>query len=219
MNSIHDMGGMHGLGPIVQEQNEPVWHAPWEARVYALSRAIGAWGRWPGDASRQQIESMPAADYLRVSYYEKWLYGLTENGIRHGLFTREEAETGQADPRASKVTPPLTAARVAEVMDRGGPKTRAVERQPRFRTGDAIMTRNIHPLTHTRLPRFARGKPGVIIALHGAHVFPDTNALFQGENAQPLYTVKFQARTLWGEAANLRDCVCLDLWEDYLDPA
>jgi nitrile hydratase len=219
MNSIHDMGGMHGLGPIAPEQNEPVWHAPWEARVYALSRAIGAWGRWPGDASRQQIEQMPAADYLRTSYYEKWLRGFTENAIRHGLVTREEVETGRPDPQVPKATPPLTAARVAEVLLRGGPKTREVERQPRFQIGDAIVTRNIHPLTHTRLPRFARGKPGEITALHGAHVFPDSNAVFQGENAQPLYTVKFQSRTLWGEAANPRDTVCLDLWEDYLDPA
>ncbi|MGA3402983.1 MAG: nitrile hydratase subunit beta [Acetobacteraceae bacterium] len=219
MNGVHDMGGMHGLGPIVREQNEPVWHAPWEARVFALSAAIGAWRRWPGDASRQQIEQMPAADYLRVSYYEKWLHGLTENAIRHGLVTREEAATGRPDPLAPKATPPLPAAQVAEVMDRGGPKTREVARQPRFRIGDAILTRNIHPLTHTRLPRFARGRPGVITALHGAHVFPDTNAQFQGENAQPLYTVRFQARALWGEAANPRDTVCLDLWEDYLDPA
>jgi nitrile hydratase beta subunit len=219
MNGVHDMGGMHGLGPIAPEQNEPVWHAPWESRVFALSRAIGAWGRWNVDASRQQIEQMPAADYLRVTYYEKFLYGMTENSIRHGLFTREEVATGQPDPHAPKATPPLTAAQVAEVMLRGGPKTRAVERQPRFQIGDAIVTRNIHPLTHTRLPRFARGKAGVIIARHGAHVFPDSNALFQGENAQPLYTVKFAARTLWGEAANPRDSVCLDLWEDYLDPA
>jgi nitrile hydratase subunit beta len=219
MNSIHDMGGMHGLGPIAPEQNEPVWHTPWEARVYALSRAIGAWGRWSVDASRQQIEQMPAADYLRASYYEKWLRGFTENAIRHGLVTREEVETGPPDPLVPKATPPLTAAQVAEVMLRGGPKTREVARLPRFQSGDAIVTRNINPLTHTRLPRFARGKPGVITALHGAHVFPDTNAVFQGENAQPLYTVKFQSCMLWGEAANPRDTVCLDLWEDYLDPA
>ena len=186
---------------------------------YALSSAIGAWGRWPGDASRQQIERMPAAEYLRVSYYEKWMYGLVENAIRHGLITRDEAETGRANPAAPKLTPPLTAEQVPGVMARGAPKTRSVERQPIFRVGDAIRTRNIHPLTHTRLPRYARDKPGVIIALHGAHVFPDSNALFQGENAQPLYTVKFRARDLWGEAANPHDTVCIDLWEDYLASA
>jgi nitrile hydratase len=162
---------------------------------------------------------MPAADYLRVTYYEKWLYGLIHNAVQHGLVTSEEVATGRADPAAAKVTPRLTAARVAEVMARGSPKTRQVERQPMFRSGDAIRTRNIHPLTHTRLPRYARDKPGIVIALHGAHVFPDTNALFRGENAQPLYTVKFRARDLWGEAANPRDTVCIDLWEDYLEPA
>ena len=112
-----------------------------------------------------------------------------------------------------------TAAEVDALMRRGAPKTRSVERQPMFQTGDAVRTRNIHPYTHTRLPRYARDKPGVIVLLHGAHVFPDTNASLQGESAQPLYTVKFQARDLWGEAANPRDTVCLDLWEDYLEPA
>jgi len=216
MNSVHDMGGMHGLGPLVPEQNEPVWHAPWEARAFALSSAIGAWGRWPFDASRQQVEGMPAADYLRMAYYEIRVHGLVENAVRHGLITREEAETGRADPSAPIVTPPLTAAHVPEVMARGSSNTREVGRQPIFHVGDAIRTRNIHPFTHTRLPRYARDKPGVITALHGAYVFPDTNALLQGENAQPLYTVKFQARDLWGDAANPRDTVCIDLWEDYL---
>jgi nitrile hydratase subunit beta len=218
MNGVHDMGGMHGLGPIAPEPNEPVFHAPWEGRMFALSLATGAWRRWPIDAGRQQLERMPAADYLRVSYYEKWLYGLTANGLQYGLFTRDEVESGRADPEVAKATPPLTADRVNAVMLAGGPKTRTVERQPRFRIGDSVLARNIHPPTHTRLPRYVRGKPGVVTALHGAHVFPDTNALLQGEDAQPLYTVKYLARTLWGEAANPRDTVCLDLWEDYLEP-
>jgi nitrile hydratase subunit beta len=218
MNSVHDMGGMHGLGPLSPERDEPVWHAPCEARVFALSAAMGAWRRWNIDSSRQEMERMPAVDYLRLGYYEKWLHGLVEKAVLHGLITREEAATGTTDPAAPKVTPTLTAARVPEVLARGGPSTRAVERQPIFQVGDAIRTRNIHPLTHTRLPRYARDKPGVITASHGAHVFPDTNALFQGENAQPLYTVKFQALDLWGESANPRDTVCIDLWEDYLAP-
>jgi nitrile hydratase subunit beta len=219
MNGVHDMGGMHGLGPLAPEQNEPVWHAPWEARVYALSGAMGAWRRWNIDESRHVMERMPAAEYLRVTYYEKWLYGLVEKAVRHGLITQEEAETGRADPASAKATPPLIAEAVPESLARGGPSTRAVERQPIFQVGDAIRTRNIHPLTHTRLPRYARDKQGVVVALHGAHVFPDTNALHQGENAQPLYTIKFQARDLWGATASPRDTVCIDLWEDYLAPA
>ena len=219
MNSVHDMGGMHGLGPLDPEENEPVWHAPWEARVFAMSSAMGAWRRWNIDASRHEMERMPAVEYLRASYYEKWLYGLVTKAVGYGLITREEAESGRADPAAPKYTPPLIASQVSDVLTRGGPSTRSVERQPIFQIGDTIRTRNIHPTTHTRLPRYARDKPGVITALHGAHVFPDSNALFQGENAQPLYTVKFRARDLWGEAANPRDTVCIDLWEDYLAPA
>lgn len=219
MNGIHDMGGMHGFGPIVREENEPVWHAAWEARIFAVSAALGAWGRWPIDAGRAQIESMPAEEYLRSAYYEKRLPTAIANAIRHGLITRQEAETGRPDPLAPRATPPLTADKVDGIMKSGSPTVRAVERQPVFQIGDAVRTRKLHPATHTRLPRYARDKPGVIVLLHGAHVFPDTNALFQGENAQPLYTVKFQARDLWGEVANPRDTVSIDLWEDYLEPA
>ena len=219
MNSVHDMGGMHGLAPLVIEQNEPVFHETWEARVYALANAIGAWGRWTGDAGRFRQESIPAADYLRASYYERWLISLIENAIAHGLVTREEIESGRPVPGSPKLTPPLQASMVVERRRLGSSKTRSVERQPRYRAGDAVRTRNIQPLTHTRLPRYARDKQGVILSLHGAHVFPDSNAQFQGENAQPLYTVQFAARALWGGAANPHDTVCIDLWEDYLDPA
>jgi nitrile hydratase beta subunit len=219
MNGIHDMGGMHGFGPIVREENEPLWHAPWEARMFAVGSALGAWGRWPIDASRAQIESMPAEEYLRSAYYEKRLPATIANAVKRGLITREEAETGRPNPSAPKATPPLTADQVEGLMKRGSPTTRAVERQPAFQIGDAVRTRNLHPTTHTRLQRYARDKPGVIVLLHGAHVFPDTNALFQGENPQPLYTVKFRARDLWGEAASPRDTVCIDLWEDYLESA
>jgi nitrile hydratase len=216
MNGVHDLGGMHGLGPLVVEPNEPVFHEPWEGRVYALMNAVGTGGNI--DSSRHQLEQMPAADYLRASYYERWLFALIENAVRHGLVTREEIESGRPALGAPKLTPPLQAAMVAELRHRGSPKNRNAERQARYLPGDAVRTRNIHPLTHTRLPRYARDKRGIILALHGAHVFPDTNAQFQGENPQPLYTVKFEARALWGDVASPHDTVCLDLWEDYLEP-
>lgn len=219
MNGIHDMGGMQGFGPIVREDDEPLWHAPWEARMFAVASAIGAWGRWPIDASRDQIESMSAEEYLRSAYYEKRLPATIANAIRHGLITRQEAETGRPDPASPKASPALTADAVDGLMKRGSPTVRVTERQASFQVGDPVRTRNLNPATHTRLPRYARDKPGVIVLLHGTHVFPDTNALLQGENPQPLYTVKFRARDLWGEAANARDTVCIDLWEDYLEPA
>ena len=115
MNGIHDMGGMHGMGPVLREENEPVFHERWEGRVYAMTRAIGAWRKWNIDAGRHSIELLPPADYLRMSYYEKWLARNIELLVRHGLVTREELETGTAAAGSQKTTPPLTAAGVPAV--------------------------------------------------------------------------------------------------------
>jgi nitrile hydratase len=219
MNGVHDMGGMHGFGPIQPEKNEPVFHAPWEARVYAMVRAMGAWRKWNIDASRHQRELIPPADYLRMSYYEKWLAGLVELMVNKGLVTREEIETGRAAAAASKAQPALTADKVSLVTAKGSPANREVSTAPAFKVGDAIRTRNIHPQGHTRLPRYARARCGTVHLVHGAFVFPDSNAAFAGENPQHLYCVRFAARELWGDQAASRDTVYIDLWESYLEPA
>jgi nitrile hydratase subunit beta len=215
MNGVHDMGGMHGLGPIAPEENEPVFHARWEARALAMTLAAGAWGRWNLDKSRRARESVPGADYLRMSYYEIWLAGLTALLLDSGLITREELASGHTT--ATKAKPPLTADRVAAVLAGGGPTERTIAAAPRFAVGAKVRARNIHPTGHTRLPRYARGKAGIVTRHHGAHVFPDANAHGQGEKPQHLYQVRFEARELWGDAR--RDAVHIDLWEDYLEPA
>ena len=219
MNGVHDMGGLHGMGPIRTENDEPVFHAPWEGRVFAMVRAMGAWGKWNIDASRHQRELIPPADYLRMSYYEKWLAGLLELMIKKGLITREEIETGRACAGGSKAQPALTADKVSRLTSQGSPANRAAVTAASFRVGDAIRTLNIHPEGHTRLPRYARAKHGTIDRVHGVFVFPDTNAAFHGENPQYLYCVRFSARELWGEQAGNRDAVYIDLWESYLEPA
>src|SRR5215470_11645087 len=114
MNGVHDMGGMHGMGPIEYEKNEPVFHASWEARVFALNRALGAWGKWNIDASRHSKELIPPMEYLRMSYYEKFLTGLTELAVEHGLLTRAELESGK--PGSPKTTPPLTVDGVSQLV-------------------------------------------------------------------------------------------------------
>jgi nitrile hydratase beta subunit len=217
MNSVHDMGGMHGMGPIEYEVNEPVFHSRWEARAFALTLAMGAWRKWNIDASRHSRELIPAADYLRMSYYEKWIAGLVELAIKSGLITRAEIESGR--PSGGKAIPPLTADKVARTLAKGGPASRDVVVAPRFQVGQRVRARNIHPAGHTRLPRYARGKLGAIDRDHGVHVFPDTNAHFLGENPQHVYSVRFAARELWGEQASPRDAVYIDLWDDHLDPA
>jgi nitrile hydratase subunit beta len=220
MNGIHDMGGMHGMGPIVHEEKEPVFHEPWEGRVFAITRATGAWGKWNIDASRYAIEVLPPADYLRMSYYEKWLTRVIEMLIAYGLVTREEIETGKPAAGSQKTTPPLTASGVADLVGRGRTYSRPnAAAEARFQVDQTVRARNIHPEGHTRMPRYVRGKQGVVVRRHGIFVFPDTNADFRGEQPQHLYSVRFMARELWGEGASPLDSVHLDLWDSYLERA
>ena len=217
MNGIHDMGGMHGMGPIRHEPNEPVFHEAWEARLYAINRAIGAWGKWNIDAGRHGIERLPPADYLRMSYYEKWLARNTELLVKRGLVTQEEIETGKPAPGSQKATPPLTAAGVPAMATRHGSYMRPQAEARGFQVGDHVRARKINPEGHTRLPRYARGRAGTIARYHGIFVFPDTNAHFLGENPQHLYSVRFEARELWGDGASPRDSVYIDMWDSYLE--
>ena len=219
MNGVHDMGGMHGMGPIHAEKNEPVFHAPWEGRTLALTLAMAAWRKWNIDASRHQIELIPAAEYLRMSYYEKWYTRLVELLAKTGLVTRAELESGKPAADSPKATPPLTADRVPRMLSNGSLASREIPGVPRFQLGQRVRARNMHPNGHTRLPRYARGKLGTIDRQHGAFVFPDTNAHFLSEKPQHVYSVCFSARELWGEQASPRDAVYIDMWDDYLEPA
>jgi nitrile hydratase subunit beta len=218
MNGVHDMGGMQGFGPIRPEANEPVFHDPWEGRVFALSRAVAARGAANLDAARFWNESLPPADYLSMSYYEKWFVRLGENMVTAGAITRAELNAGRAVAGTQKAIP-LTVEQVAAYMSLGTPKSRDVAVRPTFRVGQRVRARNINPTTHTRLPRYARGKTGVVVRDYGIFVFPDTNALFQGEKPQHLYSVRFEARELWGEQAKPKDTVFIDMWDDYLERA
>jgi nitrile hydratase len=219
MNGVHDMGGMHGMGSIQHEKNEPVFHARWEARTFALMLAAGAWRRWNLDASRYTRELIPAADYLRMSYYERWFASLVELLVKRGLITRAEIESGRPAEGSPKATPPLTADKVPAALSRAAPARQDASAAPRFKEGERVRARNMHPTGHTRLPRYARGKLGTIVRDQGVYVFPDTNAHFLGEKPQHVYSVRFAARELWGEQASPRDAVYVDMWDDYLERA
>jgi nitrile hydratase len=219
MNGVHDMGGMHGFGPVLPERDEPVFHARWEARTLALQLALGAWRKWSGDASRHRRELIPGPEYLRMTYYELWFAGLIELAVGAGLVSRKEVASGRPDPGSARAVPPLTAEGAVQLLARGSPFARDMQTAPRFTAGDRVRARNIHPAGHTRLPRYVRGHSGVIRRGHGVFVFPDTSAHFRGEQPQHLYSVRFAARELWGETAAGQDAVHLDLWESYLDPA
>ncbi len=220
MNGAHDLGGMMGFGPVDAEPGEPVFHADWESRVLAVTLAMGALGEWSIDVARQARESQPPAQYLISSYYQIWLAGLEKLMAARGLASAGELASGWAGgPARPTKHPPLAAANVAKAMTAGSPYERPAPAPVRFKRGDKVMTKNINPTGHTRLPRYLRHHEGEIIAVHGAHVFPDSNAAGKGEDPQWLYTVKFAASELWGPDADPRDSVTADLWEPYLESA
>jgi nitrile hydratase len=218
MNGVHDMGGMHGLGPIAPEGTDaPVFHYPWEGRVHAMTIASPTRGNI--DAGRHQRELIPGADYLRMSYYEKWFTSLCALLVKGGLVSPQEIEAGRAAPGFVKATPRLAPEAVTSAMTAPSTYLRETSTGPAFQVGDRVRALNLNPTGHTRLPRYVRGRVGVVQRRHGAHVLPDTNAHGGGENPRHLYTVTFTAQELWGPDASPRDSVRLDLWEPYLERA
>ena len=219
MNSVHDMGGMHGMGPIVEERNEPVFHDEWEGRIFAMNLAMGAWRKWNIDASRHAREMIPPAEYLRMTYYERWVSGLLQLIVKSGLATRDEIERATPAVSSAKAVPAANPDQALARIATGLPAKRNVDVPARFKVGQRVRTHNMHPVGHTRLPRYARGRSGTINRDHGVFVFPDTNAHFLGERPQHVYSVCFAGRELWGAQAREKDSVYVDLWDDYLEPA
>ena len=219
MNGVHDMGGMHGMGPIRHETNEPTFHEPWEGRVYALSRVLRTrGGLWNLDASRHGQEVLPPVEYLRMSYYERWLTVLLKTIVAAGDVTQTELESGTPAAGSPRKAVLLTPDAVPAMVDRRASARRDVAVTPRFKSGQQVRARNLNPVGHTRLPRYVRSKRGVVVLDRGVFLFPDTNAHLRGEEPQHVYSVQFAARELWGEQASPKDSVLLDMWDDYLEP-
>ena len=216
MNGIHDMGGMQDMGAIRYEKTEPVFHAAWEGRIYAISNAVQGTGKLKLGL-RPPIENIPPLEYLRSSYYEKFYVSITERLVASGLLTRAELEHGIPEAGGQKLDLALSpTAAVAAVM-KNPPTRREMPVPARFKTGEPVRARNNHPVTHTRLPRYVRGKSGTIVRDHGVFVFSDTSAYSQGEKPQHIYSVRFPAREVWGPQAPPQDSVYLDLFDDYLE--
>lgn len=199
VNGVHDMGGQHGHGAIAVEREEPVFHERWEGRVYALMRLALRRGIFNLDEMRRAIETIKPADYLRYSYYERWLAALEALLSEKGVTGDGRAHLTGTNPRPAGVP------------------------APRFVPGNRVRTRNINPRHHTRLPRYARDREGVVEAVHAARALPDVNAHVSGpaddRQFEHVYTIRFQARELWGEDGGDADRVSIDLWESYLEPA
>jgi nitrile hydratase len=212
------MGGMHGFGKVEPELNEPVFHAPWEGRVLAMHRAMGYIGLWNIDINRFTRETMPPHVYLASSYYKKWMISLEELCVRYGLVGDDELAVGHALHPAPPVKRTLAAADAPKILTRGSFE-RPAPAPAKFKAGDRVRTRNVHPTTHTRLPRYARGRVGIVECIRGCHVFPDSVTTGKGDDPHWLYTIVFDAPELWGESADPTAKVSIDAWEPYLEAA
>jgi len=221
MNGPHDVGGRAGFGEVMPEADEPAFHADWERQVLGLTLCCGALRHWTLDESRHARESLPPALYYSSSYYQIWLTALEALLIHHGEMTREELDDGVVHQAGLATERCLKARRVPSVLATGAPTARTLDSKPRYRTGDRVRTIVDHTKGHTRLPGYARDKPGTVVEIHEAHVFPDSNARgqdasVQGEQPEWLYTVAFEGKDLWGNGAEENTSVTLEAWESYL---
>ncbi len=218
MNGIHDMGGMHGFGPVVPEADEPPFHSTWEGRALALNRAMGFADMWNIDRSRAGIEELPPHVYLAMSYYERWAMRLQNLLLECRLVDDDELVAGHALRPGKRNVRKLSPADVDASLMRGS-YARPATAPARFAIGDRVRTRNIHPQTHTRLPRYARGHVGAVESVRGCHVFPDSSAIDGRENPQWLYAVVFEGRELWGPEGDPKLKVSIEAFEPYLEAA
>lgn len=214
MNGVHDLGGMHGFGPVDIESGKKLFHAEWEKRVFGMTVACGFLGVWNIDQSRSAREAMEPGEYLQTGYYQHWLHGLESLLVKRGLLTACEMKNKKPDS-IEKVAVP--ADRVAAILTSGGPADCTSATQPQYKTGETIVLKNHHPQGHTRAPRFIRGKRGVIHRYHGSHVLPDVSSQSEGvKTGAHLYSVRFEAVELWGENGDHNGAVYVDVFEPYI---
>jgi nitrile hydratase len=205
---------MHGFGPVEREANEPPFHETWEGRTFGILNLAGATGLYNVDEIRHAIERMGPVEYLSTPYYVHWIHAIEDLMAAKGVAGRSE---GSALPTG--LNPALPKEMVGVALAQGASCRMEVDTPPRFQQGDRVVAKNINPTSHTRLPRYVRGKTGVVQALHGGFAFADTRAHGAGEKPQHVYSVRFSARELWGPQASATDSVYIDLWDDYIDPA
>jgi nitrile hydratase len=201
-----DLGGTDQPGRIIPEAEGDLFHAPWEPRVMALVVAMGPTGMSNIDMNRSARETLP--NYRVLSYYEIWLSALEKLAAEKGVL-------GDAAPPPRRV---LKASMVQEAITTSSPYSRTPTQPARFAVAQRVRTRSDEPAHHTRLPRYVRGKTGVVHKVYGVHVFPDSNAHGLGESPQWLYNVAFDGAELWGPTAQ-RSTISVDAWEPYLEPA
>lgn len=222
MNSIHDLGGMHGMGPLPFEENEPVFHEDWERTAFGVNILLLITGLYTADESRHAMEKIPALHWLASPYYLHWLDGVEMMLKEKGIASDQELRNGKAAvqlPAAFADLEAIAVDQIAAICGTNHPVTGSVDDVPCFAVGDRVRAVNINPRTHTRLPRYIRGHIGVIDSYGGPLLYADDRAHGTIDSARHSYSVRFEGRELWGPDAGPKDAVYIDLYEPYLESA
>jgi len=219
MDSVHDLGGMDNFGPIVREENEPVFHSEWEREVFSYTLALLGTGYFCVDEMRRYTEQIPPVQYLASSYYENWLAALLSILEEKKVVTPEELQKGKSLLSTGNTLPPLPKEGAEFITSNPLSALQELDKSPLFKIGDKVTTKVMHPIHHTRLPRYTRGKSGSVEKVHGAFLLPDRNAHGEAETPEYNYSVRFSAQELWGRDAPSTDCLFIDLFESYMEHA
>ena len=222
VDGVHDMGGMHGFGPVVETGGELPYREPWEPRVFAIQMLISAEGLGAGPGGRATREEMDPAHYLAASYYERWLYSAEQRLLRRGTIAPGDVEAMVVRLEGAETMPPHADAAMAErILDelRTAHPMGPAPAQGAFSPGQRVRVRRMHPQGHTRCPRYVRGAVGVVEAVRGVDRLPDRATYGEKIQPEPVYSVSFSSEELWGAGQEPAFTVLLDLWASYLEPA
>ncbi len=226
MNGVHDLGGTDGLGPVVVEEQEPVWSAEWEKAAFAMFPMNSVKGYFGVDEFRYAIEQMHPAEYLLSPYYEHWVHAIEHHVVKAGVIDPQEIDERTRhylehpdEPLPDRKDPDLVSL-METVVRQGGSARRDSDHPARFVVGDRVRVVDDSPLGHTRRARYIRGRIGVIEIAHGTFIYPDRVGNGESDDPQHVYTVRFTAADLWGDqVGEPNGSVSFDVWEPYLEKA
>ena len=203
MDGIHDMGGMHGFGPLSQARDNRPFHADWESSGYVFALLASQKGFFSFDGGRHAIERIPARDYMRMSYFERVLTGVASMYVERGVVEHAELERLAGGP--FPLSRPITPGQKAESSHSG------------FDVGAAVRVRVWPTSGHSRAPRYVHGKAGIIVGVAPSAHFPGEAAHGNPAEAfvEPSYHVRFEGKDLWPEVTD-GSTVVVDLFQSYL---
>ncbi|MFE3188531.1 nitrile hydratase subunit beta [Nocardia sp. NPDC059240] len=224
MNGVFDLGGTDGLGPVLVEEKEPIFRAEWEKAAFALFASCFRAGIFNLDGFRHGIEKMDPAEYLLSNYYEHWVHTAEYHAELKGVFSAAELDErtkfylDNPDAPLPERDDPALLEFVDAAVKHGAHAARETDKAAQFKIGDVVTVTDDSPTGHTRRARYVRGRTGVITGLRGSYIYPDSAGNGGGDAPEHVYTVKFDARELWGdEVGDPNGVVYYDVWEPYIN--